>query len=445
MIWNFYTLLFFSLWVATLAFFIFYRQGKRKRHQKTLQKHLSERDQNFLQLQKSEERYNKLISNMNEGLIFTDDKDRIRFINKCACHIFKVQAKSMLDRSILDFVLSPAEAKKLGLPYELKRPGCSHREEVQMVRGNGEMFWASLNISYLNSLHDHMPGAIIVMTDISAQKKAEEKLHNLTISLNQKVQQLDCLFDISDITNVPGISFDGIFERSLEIIPFGLKFPNDAWVEIHFGEKRYVSKNFADTRWSYSVPIKGQNRKVGSLRVGYLESKPIVSKDPFHINEKILIKNIAEKLGQVIEIKNLEVTLKDGLERLEHIKRTARLAEWEWDLKSNQKKFSAGFFEIMGVGPADQKHYTEEAFYRQVLAEDLAEVRDLATRINNGQTTSLSITFRVRTHNGQERLIFSNGSFVGTGDRSGGKIVGIVQDLGLVLKKKPNEGLLPLY
>ena len=434
MAWNFLTLLLLSLWIITLAFFVFYRQGKKKRHRKTLEKHLAERDQTFLQLKQSEERYNKLISNMNEGLIFTDDRDMIRFINKCACHIFKSQARSMLNRSILDFVLSPAEAKKLGLPYELKRPGCSHREEVQMVRGNGEMFWASLNISYLDALHDLMPGAIIVMTDISAQKKAEEKLHNQTISLNQKVQQLDCLFDISDITNVPGISFEGIFERSLEIIPFGLKYPSDAWVEIVFGEKRYVSKNFEDTRWSYSVPIKGQNRKVGSLRVGYLESKPIVNKDPFHINEKILIKNIAEKLGQVIEIKKLEVTLKHGLEQLDHITRIARLATWEWDLKTGKKTFSPGFFEVMGVPPSQQKDYADEAFYKQVAAEDLANVGKFVERVKNGAVGDLLITFRIRTHSGQERLVYSNGFHVGDEAVPEGRIIGIVQDLTQVMK-----------
>ncbi len=427
--WNFLALFFLFLWLATLAIFLIYKQGKKRRHRMTLEKHLSERDQSFLQLKQSEERYNKLITNMNEGLIFTDDKDQVRFINKCACTIFKARPQTMLNRSILDFVLSPVEAKKLGLPYELKRPGCSHREEVQMVRGNGEMFWASLNISYLDALHDHMPGAIIVMTDISEQKKAEEKLHNLTINLNQKVQQLDCLFDISDITNVPGISFDTIFERSLEIIPFGLKFPGDAWVEITFGDLRYASKNFQDTRWTYTVPIKGQSRKLGSLRVGYLEDKPILNKDPFHINEKILIKNIAEKLGQVIEIKNLELNLQKGLEHLDHIKKMAGIAEWEWDLKTDRKIFSPGFFGIMGVPSGSQRHYSTEEFYKQLVKEDLPRVKEFIEKVKKGESDKLSISYRILTRSGQERRIFSNATYADGKPSRDGRIIGIVLDL----------------
>jgi PAS domain S-box-containing protein len=435
MFWNPFNIILLTLWLLTLAAFVLYRQGRKKRHQKTLEKHLSERDQTFLRLRQSEERYEKLISHMNEGLIFTDDKDKIRFVNKCSCSILKTTSRQILGRSILEFVLSPMEAKKLGLPYELKRPGCSHREEVQMVRGNGEMFWASLNISYLDSLHDHMPGAIIVMTDITEQKKSEERLHNLTISLNQKVQQLDCLFDISDITNVPGISFDGIFERSLEVIPFGLKFPHDVWVEIRFGDRRYASKNHQESRWSYSVPIKGQNKKIGTLTVGYLENKPLVNKDPFHINEKILVKNIAEKLGQVIEIKQMETTLNAGLKRLDQVRDMARIGEWEWDIPRNRFRFSRGFFEVVGVPAASRRHYSFQQFIAQVSKEDLPAMESFTAELRNGSPGEKTWVFHISTHSGQEKLLFSNGTLVKAGGNGERHYAGILQDLGWQLKK----------
>ncbi len=195
---NISTVLFILLWLVTLVSFIIYLSGHHKRHRKTLENHLAERDKSFLELKKSEERYNNLINYMNEGLIFTDEKDFIRFVNKCACNILKLSPEKIINRSIRDFVLSPADIRKLGLPSELKKTGCSHREEIQLLRGNGEIFWAGLNISYTDTLYDLMPGSIVVMSDISDQKKAEEKLHNLTVSLNERVRQLDCLFEISD-------------------------------------------------------------------------------------------------------------------------------------------------------------------------------------------------------------------------------------------------------
>jgi PAS domain S-box-containing protein len=297
------------LWIITLVTFIVYLSGHRKRHRKTLEKHLEERDKNYLALQKSEERYNKLITYMNEGLIFTDEKDIICFVNKCACSIFRLSSDKIINRSILDFVLSPADVRKLGLPYELKKTGCSHREELQLLRGNGEIFWAGLNISYVDTLHDLMPGSVIVMTDISDQKRAEEKLHKLTVSLNQRVKQLDCLFEISDITHLPGISLDEILHRSLDIIPTGMRLSGNVWVEINLEKNHYRSKNFKDTKLYYLAPIKGSKQKFGTLRVGYCDINISGDKELFHINEKVLIKNIAEKLARIIEMKNLESSL----------------------------------------------------------------------------------------------------------------------------------------
>lgn len=312
---NISNLLFVLLWVITLVSFIIYLSGHRKRHQRTLEKHLADRDKSYLALKKSEQRYNSLINYMNEGLIITDEKDLIRFVNKCACNILKLSPEKILNKSIRDFVLSPADVRKLELPSELKKQGCSHREELQLLRGNGEIFWAGLNISYSDTLHDRMPGSIIVMKDISDQKKSEEKLHNLTVSLNERVRQLDCLFEISDIMNVPGISIDGILQRSIDIIPLGMRYSKDIWVEISLNNKQYRSKNFQNNKLYYLAPIKGRKNKLGTLRVGLHGNKHPVGKEIFHVNERILIKNIAEKLARIIEMKNLEALLEEGVVR----------------------------------------------------------------------------------------------------------------------------------
>ncbi len=301
-------IVFLLLWLATLIVFVAYLSGSAKRHKKTIEKHLKERDLSFLALKKSEERYTKLISNMNEGLIFTDDKDKIRFVNKCACNILKSSAEKILNRSIFDYVLSTSDAKKLGLPYELKRPGCSHFEMMQLVRDNGEMFWASLNISYMDNLHDHMPGAIIVMNDMTEQKMAEEKLHNLTASLNLRVKQLDCLFEISDIANTPDIRLEEIFSKAVEIIPQGLKHPHEFWVELILDEKKFATKNVHGAGMIFQLPIRSKQKKFGSIRIGHKKPQAQTNSDILQINEKVLLKNIAEKLALIIEQKMLERT-----------------------------------------------------------------------------------------------------------------------------------------
>lgn len=299
------------LWMGTILLFTMRRNKKKKEYISQLEAHLKEKAETALALEKSDERYQQLIHSMNEGLIFTDESNLIKFANSCACSILGVSPESLLHRSLKNFVFGEIEILKNFNPLG-DSILCSHREETQMIRGDGKIIWASLSISYPGSKESQRSGAVIVLTDITLKKEAETELNNLTVDLNQKIKQLNCLFDISDITGVPGITFDGIFERCLEVIPNGLKYTHDVCTEISFGDKRYVSSNFIETPWSFTVPIRLQKKKLGHITVGYLEEKPKIKKDPFHINEKILLKNIAEKLGQVIETRNIQQTLHES-------------------------------------------------------------------------------------------------------------------------------------
>ncbi len=425
---NTVTWLFILLWVITLGLFLLYLTGHRKRQRNTLEKYLSERDKSYYALKKSEERYDKLITYMNEGLIFTDNKDIIRFANKCACNILKINPGNIVNRPMLDFVLSPADAKKLGLPYELKKPGSSHREEMQLVRGNGEIFWAGLNISYMDALHELMPGSIIVMTDITYQKRAEEKLHSITISLNQRVKQLDCLFELSDITQLPGISLEEVLQKSIEVIPFGMKYAGDIWVEINLDKKHYRSKNFKETNLFYMAPIKGSNHKLGSLRVGYLGNKLIQDKDIFQINEKVLIKNLADKLARVIEMKRLESSLEEGLKKLHEIQHIARIGSWELDLVHQQVKYTESFFDVMGVAPDRRAAYAPDFFYKQVHPQDRTRIMDFEKKIFSGELNDLSHAYRITTDLGHTRYIFGNGRLIYNNQNKPSLIIGTIQD-----------------
>lgn len=426
---NSLAIVFLILWLVTLLAFILYLAGWKKRHKAIIEQHLSEHDQVFLALQKSEERYQKLINYMNEGLIFTDDKDKICFVNKCACTILKTRPEKILHRPISDFLISPVDIRKLGLPYELKRHGCSHKEEMQLVRNNGEMFWANLNISYLDILHDHMPGAIIVMTDITEKKTTEEKLHKLTLNLNQRVKQLDCLFEISDISNAPGMGLEEILNKTLEIIPYSLRNPSDVWVEIELHKKKYVSGNFKETNWTYLAPIKGRKRKFGTLRVGYRDYQSVEAREVFLINEKILIKNVAEKLARIIELKELEESLNQGLNELAQIREITRIGKWEWALNEKKIIYSDDFFKVLKIEPEKRAGYNPEMFYQYVHPDDLPMMKNYVQKVLNSQTDDLSFSFRYNANNDNTLFIMGNGILIRDQHNTPIKIIGTVQDI----------------
>jgi PAS domain S-box-containing protein len=298
----------FILWFSTFLIFFSKTTRQRKKYIHVLEKHLLEKAETTNALQKSEQQYQELIHGMNEGLILTDHNNIIRFANSKCCSILDTQPLKLVNRPLKNFVFGETEVLK-NLVSENGGPPFAHKEEVQMLRGDGELIWASLSISYQESQELNKKGSIIVLSDITSKKQAENELRDMTFDLNQKIKQLNCLYDIYDITGVPGLSFDGIFERCLEVIPNGLKYSHNVCMEITFDDKKFTSKNFFETPWMITLPIRAQKKKLGEIKVGYLEEKPVIKKDPFHINEKILLKNIAEKLGQIIEARNIQHSL----------------------------------------------------------------------------------------------------------------------------------------
>ena len=403
------------------------------------EKFLNEKDKSSLSLQQSEKRYSKLIENINEGLIFLDDKDQIRFANRCARNIFQISNEKLVNHSIFNFVLSSSDHRKLKMPKELKKSGCSHKEEMQLVKGNGEIFWAALNIGFLDKLHGFEPGSIITIKDITDQKQAEEKLHALTVNLNQRVKQLDCLFEVSELTHFPDASLEHVLQESIKVIPFGLKHSGNIWVEINTDDGNYRSKNFKETNLFYKAPIKGQKQNYGYLRVGYSGVEENNYKKFFHVNEKILIRNVAEKIARMIDIRNMEQSLKEGINRLKELHKLVRIGSYEVDLNTGLIRFGYNFFDIMGADPEKRATYTFDDFIEQVHDDDRSRMKDYADRIMSGDTSVMTFVYRVKTHSGQIRHIFANAKVLYDDQDRPTTIMGAIQDITkefLILKKQ---------
>ncbi|MEE4176904.1 MAG: PAS domain-containing protein [Bacteroides sp.] len=294
-----------------LFVFVHLRNREKKKYLSLLERYLGEMERINGTLRESEQKCQQLMDHLDEGFLQVNEKGFILFANLRAAMIIGLPIEKILHQPIPSWLISGNQH-----PLTLKgsiRKGLKFVDQVQAVRGN-KIHWYRLKCHY-QATQKGEPGAAIILSDMTEKLAIEEKLQQLTVDTNGLNRQINCLFDISDISGVPNITYNEIFERSLEIIPNGLKFSHDCWVEIVFESKRFVSKNFRETPWNFTAPIKIRKKKLGHVRVGYLEEKPKSSRDAFHMNEKLLIKNIAEKLGQVIELMNIESQLKECQEQ----------------------------------------------------------------------------------------------------------------------------------
>ncbi len=245
-----------------------------------------------------EEKFRKLIGQMNEGLLLTDASHKIVFANPCACGILKISQEKIIGRKLTDFVLGSSESALLEQAMNSRNMGCATREEVQMVRKNDDIFWGSLSISFPKDLNELTGGAIVVLVDVSSHRALESKLQKLTHGLVQKIKQLNCMFDIQQLVSDPSLDMDAVFRKSLIAIPQGMRFGRDVGVEIFFLGKKYSTTGYRKTGWHFEAPIKANYKKVGYLAISYLGPVSRMNKNPFGIGQKALLRNIADKLAQ---------------------------------------------------------------------------------------------------------------------------------------------------
>ncbi|MBS4013086.1 MAG: response regulator [Bacteroidetes bacterium] len=390
---------FFAIFILLLLsglLIVFYRSNRdKKSFIAKLQQSIAERDEITSALRKSEDRYSKLIKTMNEGLIMADENDNIQFANSKACQMLSATFEQIKMKPLKSFIGNDEQRKAYLEGFELRKIGVADQFEIQLSSLDDDDFWGHFSVSPLLDENQKFYGSVIVLLDVTENKKSNYQLQEATANLNQKIKQLNCLFDVSDLTSVPGITFEELLKKAIDIIPNGIKYSHDVYVEVLYGSEVFRSENYIETPWVFITPIKIQKKKLGHIKIGYLEEKPNVNKDPFQFSEKILIKSIAEKLAQIIDSKNMEQALNESHEKLYQAQKIAKIGNWEWDLKSGRKVFSESYFDIMCVSPEKRKSFNDDDFRALVHPEDRKHIVSQMHKIYSGNVSDINSNYRI--------------------------------------------------
>jgi len=430
---HFIRLIFYSSIIVIAVFILISvlyikRNKEKKRCIDKLQQSLNEKEKTSLELKFSEGKYFSLIRVLNEGFMYTDTNDRILFLNEKAYLIFGGIFDDLINRNIYDFFPAKGDVKIYNEKKELRKRGIADQYELQIKKVGGEQIWVNLSASPLLDENNNWIGSVGIISDVTERKKYDKSMKELTANLNQKIKQLNCLYDISDLTGVPGITFEEIFIRSLDIIPFGFKYSHDTCVEIIFENQVFRSDNFKETQRSYIIPIKVQKKKLGHIKVCYTEEKPFINKDPFHFNEKILIKNIAEKLGQVIETKNMENALKESKHKLNLAQKVAKIGNWEWDVFNDRKIFSDSFFDLLDIPIEKRYFFDDEMFFKMIHPDDKKRLQGIFNKISKNDFSTLEFESKIIKYNGIVKNVLFNGDIIKDSNNQPVKLIFAIQD-----------------
>lgn len=142
------------------------------------------------------------------------------------------------------------------------------------------------------------------------RKQLESHLREKSHELSRRVNELNCLYGISNLVEEPDASLPDIIQGTVDHLSASCRFPGNTWARIKLGEKQYVSNNFQDSDILESVPIMVHGKEAGTIEVGCLKDLPECHTISFRTEEKKLFTAIAQRLGKIIEREQAEGELR---------------------------------------------------------------------------------------------------------------------------------------
>jgi len=124
--------------------------------------------------------------------------------------------------------------------------------------------------------------------------------------LAERVKELNCLFEISRISQDPSLSCREVLQRITDCLPPAWACPDLACARITIGDAEYRTANFRRTPWVLTVPVAGPAGPLGTVEVGYLAEKPFLAE------EERLLEAVAARVGQIVAQQRATEALRDS-------------------------------------------------------------------------------------------------------------------------------------
>ena len=156
-------------------------------------------------------------------------------------------------------------------------------------------------------------------------KKLEIENKNLVHALQERLKELSCLYQLSDLVNRED-DLNKILQGTTQILSESWQYPKITWSRIMLAGQVFITDNFKETEWKQSSDLIVNNKKVGKVEVGYLEEKPECDEGPFLNEERKLLDSVSERLGRIVERKRAQNKLQEESEYISQLTKNSPIA-----------------------------------------------------------------------------------------------------------------------
>ncbi|AOW09030.1 PAS domain S-box protein [Flavobacterium gilvum] len=157
-------------------------------------------------------------------------------------------------------------------------------------------------------------GISVIITDISDLKLKKIQLKENNLSLNERIKELGCLYDITKIINRKSLSKTEKLQTCVQIIKDSFQFPENTNCRIQFDEEEFFSDNYKkpNAYISQKIVIKGVER--GCIEVGCFDEKKICTEAIFLKEEIKLLETLTDIISKSFQAKIVEENLRKSEE-----------------------------------------------------------------------------------------------------------------------------------
>ncbi|MFH0821733.1 MAG: sigma 54-interacting transcriptional regulator [Pseudomonadota bacterium] len=160
--------------------------------------------------------------------------------------------------------------------------------------------------------------------EIGIRKELEAELRGLTSELEDRVREINCLYEIFNLIQVPHITLVGILARMADPIAQGCRDPENTGARIVVQGAEYASDHFRETSWVHSEAIMVRAEVIGKLSVYRVRVGAGKDGPAFLPEERTLLHAVAGMIGRIVERRRVEDELREGEERFRAVFESAR-------------------------------------------------------------------------------------------------------------------------
>lgn len=284
---------------------------------------------------------------------------------------------------------------------------------------DGSLYVEEQTITPVRDRHGINTHFIAIKSDITARKNAEESLREKSAKLEERVKELRCLYEVSELLRRNDITQETLLAQAAELLPAAWLFPERTCARLVWEGREYRTENYRESGWKLSEEILVHGIRVGSVEVGYLGEEPAGGMEPFLPEERALIEAVAHLLGNSIERRWTEVALRASERQYRLVVENVREVIFQCDTEGRWSFLNPAWENLLGY-PVEES--LGKSFLQYVCPEDHEKGTEMFRRLRSGEADTVRDELRGVTRFRETRwyevvavrLADASGEFTGT-------------------------------